>query len=52
MGVVRVDDTILERIRKIIKNPNNRYKYRSIASFINMVLYDKLKQQEVNKDAS
>ena len=46
MAVVRVDDKLLKEVKQLLKNEENKYKYGSIASFINSVLYDKLKEDK------
>ena len=44
MGVVRLDDRLLKEIRELLKKEENKYKYGSISSFINYVIF-----QELNK---
>ncbi len=44
MGVVRIDDVLLKKVKLALKEEENKYKYSSIASFINSMIYEKLKQ--------
>ena len=46
MAVVRVDDKLLKEVKQLLKNDENKYKYGSIASYINSVLYGKLKEEK------
>jgi len=46
MGVVRIDDKLLEEIKEWIKKNGNRYKVPSVTAFINSAIYEKL--QELN----
>jgi len=39
MGVVRIDDGLLRQLKKLLKDEEYKYKYPSIASFINILLY-------------
>lgn len=49
MGVVRIDDDLLQKIKRILGKEGNKYKYGSIASFINYSLYEKLKEEDKKK---
>ncbi len=49
MGVVRIDDVLLKKIKDILKKDENKYRYSSIASFINSVIHDKIKMEENKK---
>lgn len=46
MGVVRIDDKLLEEIKDWIKKNGNKYKVPNVTAFINSAIYDKL--QEIN----
>lgn len=46
MAVVRVDDKLLKKLKEILKKEENKYRYGSIASFINSIVYDKIKLEE------
>jgi len=46
MGVVRVDDDLLKKVKQILKEDGNRYKYGSVSSFLNYLIYQEL--NEVN----
>lgn len=43
MAVVRIDDALLKKIKELLKKDENRYRYSSLASFINSVIHEKLK---------
>ncbi|MDP1729320.1 MAG: hypothetical protein Q8L27_03910 [archaeon] len=45
MAVVRLDDELLKKLKEILKKEDNKYKYSSIASFINSIVYDKIKSE-------
>ena len=49
MGVVRIDDELLRKIKIEMKKDENKYKYGSIASFINSLIYEKLKKEQKNE---
>ena len=42
MGVVRVDDQLLNEIKKIINSGDNKYKFRSITGFIDNAILEKI----------
>lgn len=44
MGVVRIDDKLLKELKDILRKEENKYRYGSIASFINSIIYEKLKK--------
>jgi len=46
MGVVRVDDKLLKRIKELLKEDENKYKYGSLSNFLNSIIYDKLKEEK------
>ncbi|OIO40498.1 hypothetical protein AUJ10_03025 [Candidatus Pacearchaeota archaeon CG1_02_31_27] len=52
MGVVRIDDGLLRQLKKLLKDEEYKYKYPSIASFINILLYEKLKNIEKENNNS
>jgi hypothetical protein len=45
MGVVRIDDELLKKLKEMLKREENRYKYSSLASFVNSIVHDKLKNE-------
>ncbi len=47
MTTVRIDDELLEEIKKWIERNGNKYEYPTITAFINNAIYKKLK--ELNK---
>jgi len=46
MGVVRIDDTLLEEVKEWIKKNGNKYKVPSTTAFVNSAIFEKL--QELN----
>ena len=44
MGVVRIDDNLLDEIKKLLDENGNKYKYPSISAFINCAVYEKLQK--------
>ncbi len=46
MGVVRIDDRLLKSLKEILKREENRYRYSSIASFVNSIVHERLKAEE------
>jgi metal-responsive CopG/Arc/MetJ family transcriptional regulator len=50
MGVVRIDDELLQEINNFLEENGNKYKYPSISAFINNAVYEKL--QDYNKKNS
>ena len=44
MGVIRIKDDLQKQVVKFIKLNENRYKYSSIADFVNETVYEKLSQ--------
>lgn len=44
MGVVRIDDKLLDQIKKLLAKEENKYKYSSISSYINSVIYGRFKE--------
>ena len=45
MAVVRIDDELLKKLKEFLKRDENRYKYNSISSLINYIIYEKLNQK-------
>jgi hypothetical protein len=45
MGVVRIDDELLKKLKEMLRREENRYKYSSLASFVNSIVHDKLKTE-------
>jgi len=48
MGVVRIDDELLEQAKEFLKKDENKYKYSSLSSFLNFIIHNELK--ELKKD--
>ena len=46
MGVVRIDDKLLKRIKELLKREENKYKYGSLSNFLNSIIYDKIKEEK------
>lgn len=46
MATVRIDDSLLEKVKKWLEKNGNKYKFPSVASFINNSIYEKLKKLE------
>ena len=46
MATVRIDDELLEKIKKWLELNGNKYKYPSMSAFINNAIYEKLKKEE------
>ncbi len=44
MGVIRIKDDLQKHVVKFIKLKENKYKYNSIADFVNEAVYEKLSQ--------
>lgn len=42
MAVVRIDDDLLKKIKEFLGKNDNKYRYPSVASFVNNVIYEKL----------
>lgn len=50
MGVVRIDDQLLKKVKLALKEESNKYKYGSVAALINSMIYEQLqKEKKVNK---
>lgn len=45
MGVVRIDDKLLRQLKEFLKREDNKYKYGSLANYINSIIYYNLKLQ-------
>ena len=45
MAVVRIADKLLKEIRSFIDSDENRYKYPSVAAFVNNAIYEKLNRK-------
>ncbi|MBI2579409.1 MAG: hypothetical protein HYW27_00730 [Candidatus Aenigmarchaeota archaeon] len=43
MPVVRIDEKLLREIKDFLKRDENRYRYPSVAAFINNDVFEKLK---------
>lgn len=46
MGVVRIDDELLKNLKELLKKEDNRYRYSSVASFINYIVHEKIKEEK------
>ena len=44
MSTVRVDNKLLNEIKKLLKENGNKYKFPTVTSFINNSIYEKLAQ--------
>jgi len=44
MGVVRIDDELLKKVKEWMKKSENKYRYSSASAFINRAVYEKLKR--------
>jgi len=47
MGVVRIDDELLKKVKEWIKKNGNKYNYPNISTFVNSAVYEKL--EHLNK---
>jgi hypothetical protein len=43
MAVVRIDDELLKKLKEILKKEENKYRYGSLASFVNSIVHEKIK---------
>lgn len=50
MGVIRIDNKLHKRLQDWLDRNGNKYKYPSIAAFINNVVYEKLTELEQNEN--
>jgi hypothetical protein len=46
MGVVRIDDDLLKNLKELLKKEENKYRYSSIASFVNQIVHEKIKEEK------
>lgn len=46
MGVVRIDDELLRKLKELLKKEENKYRYSSIASFVNSIVHDRIKGEK------
>ena len=46
MAVVRIDDVLLKKLKEMLKKDENKYKYGSLAAFVNSIVHDKIKSGE------
>lgn len=49
MGVVRIDDKLLDQVQKWLEENGNKYKHPTISAFINNAVYDKIQQLKERK---
>jgi hypothetical protein len=47
LGVIRIDDELLKKLKLELAKDENKYKYGSLAAFINSIIYEKLKKGEL-----
>ena len=50
MGVVRIDDELKKEILEYISKEENKYNYPNISTFINTVIFEKLKKVNGDKN--
>lgn len=50
MATVRIDNNLLDKIKKWIKDNGNKYQFPSITAFINTAIYEKLKKVDGEKN--
>ena len=43
-NVVKIDEELLEKVKKIIGSKDNRIKYSNVKQFINLAVLEKLKK--------
>lgn len=46
MAVIRIDDELYKKIIKFIKKGGNRFDFPSVKSFVDKVIYKKIKEIE------
>ncbi|MBI2972072.1 MAG: hypothetical protein HYY37_06640 [Candidatus Aenigmarchaeota archaeon] len=51
MAVVRLDDHLLEEIKKFLEKDDNKYRYPSVSAFLNFLVYEKMKELNGKRDA-
>lgn len=49
MGVVRIDDKLIEQAQKWLDENGNKYKHPSLSAFVNNAVYEKLKELKLKK---
>ncbi|MCA9458946.1 MAG: hypothetical protein KC550_00190 [Nanoarchaeota archaeon] len=49
MATVRIDDELLDKIKKWLDTNGNKYKFPSVTAFINNSIYEQLKKLEDKK---
>ena len=49
MGVVRIDDKLLDQVQKWLEENGNKYKHPTMSAFINNAVYDKIQQLKEQK---
>jgi len=47
MGVIRIDDELLKKLKDVLKKEENKYKYNSVAALASSLVYEKLNEVEV-----
>lgn len=46
MPVVRIDEKLLREIRDFLREDGNKYKYPSVAAFVNNAVFEKLREKK------
>lgn len=46
MGVVRIDDELLEKLQKWLEKNGNKYKHPTLSAFVNSAVYEKLNNEK------
>lgn len=49
MGVVRIDDKLIEEVQKWLDKNGNKYKHPTLSAFVNNAVYEKLKELNSKK---
>ena len=50
MAVIKIDDGLLKKVRKYIKEGNNRFDYPTVKAFVDKAVYVYLKKKEGKKE--
>jgi hypothetical protein len=46
MGVVRIDDELEKQIAELIKKAENKYRYPSKTTFLNIIIHERLQEMK------
>lgn len=52
MAVVRIDENLLNEIKKTIEKEENKYQYPSVSTFVNNAVFEKLNNSKNKKKVS